>query len=108
MFSIALGFDTYFAVHTKETVNAANDSSTIRAAVPWGWNATGGVTNDAVHTWTLGPGIVTLTSSANPKKFVESTAGNIVSTTLTKGRTANDAANAPSVPGDPAWTRVNQ
>ena len=60
------------------------------------------------HTWSLPEGAVPLYSAANPKKFTESTNGDIVATTLTKGAVANVALNALSALGDPKWTRLNQ
>ena len=91
-FSIVLDFVAYFAVHTKEAVNAADASYTIRASAPWRWIGSGPV--DGIGTWTSilpGPAVF---SSEGLTKMTESKSGDIISTALTGNEaiTANDAA----------------
>ena len=104
-FWLKANFVTYFVVQTREEVNTANDSYTIRASIPWTWDASGKVdggslddpTRDAAGRpkptgkWTPDANVTTLSSPVNPRKLVESTAGEIVSTTLTKGMSSNTA-----------------
>jgi hypothetical protein len=107
-FALITDFVVYFAVHTKEQTNAANDSNTIRASVPWRWNASGNVDGGQVGIglpttgrWTLSlpAGVTTLSTPANPTELTESRVGDIVPTALTRGRSA-----AVAVAGQ-AWTR---
>ena len=100
-FSISLDFMTYFAVHTKETVNAANASYSIRASAHWVWIGTGPV--NGTGTWTSispGPAVYSPEGMTN---LAESKTGDIISTTLVGNgaETANDAA----APGTITWKR---
>jgi hypothetical protein len=104
-FRLNADFMLYFAVHTTEAVNAANESYTIRASIPWSWNGSGNVDGGEVN---IAPGLPVPTgkwkadnypngpvsTTANPKRFVEVATGDIVSTALTKGITSNAAMTA--------------
>jgi hypothetical protein len=103
-FSILFNFNISFVVHTKDTDYDANDSYTIRASVPWSLNASGEVSQDAAHTWQRSlPENQAITTTANPKKFTESQACEIIPTTLTKGSIGNEAART----GVEKWTQNN-
>ncbi len=102
-FSIVLSFDNYFAVHTKETVNGANDSYTVRASFHWDWNASGPINNNGFWSSSF-PVEQIVTTTANPKKYAESTAGNIVLPSLTKGIIAGNAVKAENM----KWEKANQ
>ena len=116
-FVIKADFITYFVVQTREEVNAAKDSYTIRASIPWTWNASGNVDGGSVDDpiraaagrpgptgkWTLDANVTTLSSPGNATKLVESTAGDIVSTTLTKGQSSNAAMATETWHRDPPF-----